>query len=183
MKTEVVVLRKRVYALTLDLGIVVLANYFLMAAATRFIQAVFFHFPIRFQLLLLDKMAVMQSISLISLTFAYFSISYYVTNGHTMGKSLLGLRVKSNDGNEITLVQSMLRALAYFTCAMTGSFLFALSYIRKDEKSLADIFSQTGVYAEELFENVGTEFQLTLLHEIESANEEDAQEQKIAKAA
>ncbi len=172
MKNETSILKKRVYALTTDLAIVAVANYFMVAAANRFIQTVFFHFPVKFQLLLIDKMEVFTSISLMSFTFAYFSLFYFMTNGHTMGKSLFGIRVQNVDGSELTLNQSMARSLAYFTCAMTGSFLFALSFIRKDEKSLADVFSNSTVVFESAAKVSGTEFQLTLVDEIAKKEEE-----------
>lgn len=171
MKSETSILKKRVYALTTDLSIIVVGNYFMMAAANRFIQTIFFHFPIKFQLILIDKMEVMTSISMMSFAFAYFSLFYFMTNGHTMGKSIFGLKVQTTDGSELTLNQSMARSLAYFTCAMAGSFLFALSFIRKDEKSLADVFSGTFVALDAPVENVGTEFQLELVQAIHSEEE------------
>lgn len=170
------ILKKRVYALTTDFFIVVVTNYFLMASFTNFLKTVFFHFPLHAQLFLVHKLAMMTSVSLISLTFAYFSIFYFVTNGRTMGKTLFGLKVVSADG-ELTLKQSMQRALAYFACAMFGSFLFALSFIRKDDKSLADILSGTSVAYDIKDENIaditGTEFQLSL---VEAMNEEQPEE-------
>jgi uncharacterized RDD family membrane protein YckC len=161
MKKETSILSKRVYAFTTDLAIIVITNYFLMAAFTRFVQTVFFHFPIRTQIFLIHKMQMMTSVSLLSLTFAYFSLFYFLTNGHTVGKTLFGLKVHSSTG-EITLKQSIMRSLAYFTCAITGSFLFALSYIRKDQKSLADVFSGTTVALDEVPVTKGTEFEMTL---------------------
>jgi uncharacterized RDD family membrane protein YckC len=162
MKKETSILSKRVYAFTTDLAIVTITNYFLMAAFTRFVQTVFFYFPFRTQLFLLGKMHIMTSISLASLTFAYFSLFYFLSNGHTMGKTLFGLKVHSPSG-EMTLRQSIMRSLAYFTCAMTGSFLFALSYIRKDQKSLADVFSGTSVCLDRENEGkIGTEFEVEL---------------------
>ncbi len=164
MKAENSILKKRVYAFTTDLSIIVVANYFFMASFNHFVQTVFFHFPIRVQLLLINKMATISSVSLMSLTFAYFSLFYFLSNGQTMGKALFGLQVKNHNGEELTLEQSMIRSASYFACAMTGSFLFALSFIRKDEKSLADIFSKTIVENENIKPNTkGTEFQLTLL--------------------
>lgn len=162
------ILKKRVYALTTDFFIIVVTNYFLMTAFTNFLKTVFFHFPLRAQMFLIHKLAAMTSVSLMSLTFAYFSLFYFVTNGRTMGKSLFGLKVVSPSG-EITLLQAMKRSLAYFTCAMFGSFLFALSFIRKDNKSLADIFSGTAVGIDTPDNQViiGTEFQLVLLESIE----------------
>lgn len=173
MKTKTAILKKRVYALTADLGIIVFTNFFLMASFNQFIHTVFFHFPFEAQLFLIKKMSIINSISLMSLTFTYFTLFYFVTNGRTMGKTLLGLQVKNLDGSELTLNQSILRSLAYFTCAIMGSFLFALSYIRKDEKSLADIFSGS-IVGHDSYDEVaqGTEFQLSLIkaehdHELE----------------
>lgn len=148
MKSEISILKKRVYAFTIDMGIITVTNYFLMAAFTQFIQTVFFHLPMKAQLFLVNKLGTMTSVSLMSLTFAYFSLFYFVTNGRTMGKTLFALKAQNTDNTELTLNQSMMRAIAYFTCAMTGSFLFALSFIRKDEKSLADVFSGTRVVAD-----------------------------------
>lgn len=175
--SEISILKKRVYAFTTDMFIIVVVNYFLMAAFTRFVQTIFFHFPMKVQLILIDKMDVMSSISMMSLTFAYFSLFYFLTNGRTMGKSLFALQVKNQNGEDLTLTQSMQRALAYFACAMTGSFLFALSFIRKDEKSLADVFSGTMVGNDEVEEKeTGTEFKLTL----QSAMDEEVPEEKKA---
>lgn len=178
MKTEISILKKRVYAFTIDLGIVTVANYFLMAAFTQFIQTVFFHLPMRAQLVLIDKMGTMSSVSLMSLTFAYFSLFYFMTNGRTMGKTLFALKAQNTDHTDLTLNQSMLRALAYFTCAMTGSFLFALSFIRKDEKSLADVFSGTHVVAD-VPEEI-TEFKSVLKLATDEPAIEYAQDEKEA---
>lgn len=165
------ILKKRIYALTTDLFIVVVTNYFLVASLTNFLKTVFFHFPLHTQVFLIQKLGVMTSVSLMSLSFAYFSIFYFVTNGRTMGKTIFGLRAVSPTG-EITLKQSMQRSLAYFACAMFGSFLFALSFIRKDDKSLADVFSGTSVAYDTNEEAVatGTEFQLSL---VESINQQE----------
>lgn len=169
-------LKKRVYALTLDFLIIVVSNYFFVASFTNFLKTVFFHFPLRAQLFLIQKLGMMSSVSLISLTFAYFSLFYFVTNGRTMGKSLFGLKVMTQDGEEMSLKQSMLRAFAYFTCAFFGSFLFALSFIRKDDKSLADVFSNTTVAYDaghrSIVADKGTEFQLSLI-EAESETDYD----------
>ncbi|MDO9181733.1 MAG: RDD family protein [Bacteriovorax sp.] len=171
------ILKKRVYALTTDFFIVVITNYFLMASFTNFLKTVFFHFPLHAQLFLIHKLAMMTSVSLLSLSFAYFSIFYFVTNGRTMGKTLFGLKVISPSG-EMTLKESMQRSFAYFSCAMFGSFLFALSFIRKDDKSLADVFSGTNVvydHNENLSEiDVGTEFQLSLVQEENNYDENKA---------
>ena len=70
-------LKKRIHALTTDLFIIVVTNYFFMASFTNFLKTVFFHFPFRAQMFLIHKLAAMSSVSLMSLTFAYFSISNF----------------------------------------------------------------------------------------------------------
>lgn len=158
------VLRRRVYALTTDLGIIVATNAFMVSAFNQFTRTVFFHLPFKMQMTVISKSAYMASISTMALTFAYFTLFYFCTNGRTLGKTFFGLRAVNADKSEMTLKQSIYRALAYFTCAMAGSFLFALSYIRKDEKSLADIFSGMTVTDEytDATEVLGTEFKMEL---------------------
>jgi uncharacterized RDD family membrane protein YckC len=172
-----VMLKKRVYAMTMDLFIVTATNYFMMAAFTNFVRTVFFHFPLKAQVFLINKFSMMTSVAMMSLMFAYFSLFYFVTNGRTMGKTMFGLKVVNDDKSELTLVQSMKRAFAYFGCVMLGSFLFAVSYIRKDQKSLADLFSGSSVALEtaETSQEKGTEFQLTLLHTEAEQNSEEAE--------
>lgn len=179
-------LRKRVYAMTTDLFIVTATNYFLMAAFTNFVRTVFFHFPLKAQIFLVHKFSTMTSVAMMSLMFAYFSLFYFVTNGRTMGKTIFGLKVVNADHSELTLLQSMKRAFAYFTCTMFGSFLFALSFIRKDQKGLADLFSSSSVVLEShhaVEEKVGTEFQLTLLQAVQETQEENSEEFEQSKAA
>ncbi len=174
-------LKKRVYALTTDFFIIVVANYSFMASFTNFVRTIFFHLSLRSQMFLINKLSVMSSISLMALTFAYFSLFYFVTNGRTMGKAVFGLRVETKDKTEMTLVQAMQRSFAYFTCSMLGSFLFALSFMRKDNKSLADMFSGTTVAFDQKEAAVvaerGTEFQLTLLKTIEEPEAVNTEEE------
>ncbi len=171
-------LKKRVHAMTADFFIIIVSNYFLMAAFTNFLKTVFFHFPIHAQLFLINQLAIMSSVTLMLITFTYFSLFYFVTNGKTMGKTIFGLKVVNADQSEMTLKQSMLRALAYFTCAMTGSFLFMLSFLRSDSKSLGDIFSGSQVQLDKNLSNLhsvtGTEFQLSLVEAIIQSEEDKA---------
>jgi uncharacterized RDD family membrane protein YckC len=173
-------IKKRVYALTTDFFIVVMTNYFLMAAFTDFLKTVFFHLSLRSQLFLIKKLSIMSSSSLLSLTFAYFTLFYFVTNGRTMVKSIFGLKVVANQG-EMTLAQAMKRSIAYIICAMFGSFLFALSYLRKDQKSLADLFSNTTVTYESAEQEVETysQFDLIVLAEMKQKESESKPESNI----
>lgn len=140
-------LKKRVQAFTIDMMIIVVTNYALVKSFTHFLRVVFFHLPITSQMFLIKKFNMFNSISILSIAFAYFSIFLYVTNGKTFGKMILGLTVKSENG-EITLPEAMKRSFTYIACAMLGSVLFALPFIRKDQKSLADIISKTTVVSD-----------------------------------
>lgn len=156
-------LKKRVNAFTFDLFLIIGMNYFLMASFTNFLKVMFFHFPIHTQLMLINKFKYIHSLSLISIMFAYFSIFYFTTNGQTMGKMITGLRVKSQS-DEMTLKESMIRAISYVVCAWLGSVLFITSFVRKDQKSVADLLSGTSVDVEIVNKTVPqTEFQLTLI--------------------
>lgn len=159
-------LKKRVQAFTADMFIIVLSNYALMTAFTQFVKTVFFHFPFKAQLFLIHKLNTIHSVTLLSLMFSYFSVFYFVTNGKTFGKMLLGLKVQS-ENEEMTLTESMKRSITYIFCSMTGSFLFSLPYFRKDHRSLADIISNTTVVLDE--EKVAV---VKLVEEVKEESEE-----------
>lgn len=142
-------IKKRVYAFNIDFFLIFLTNHFLLLAFKQFLGHLFFYFPFKLQMILATKIEPIIFLSMTILAFAYFTLFYFVTNGHTFGKSLMGLRVYNPDLSELTLKQSMLRAASYIICAYTGYFLFALPYIRKDQKSLADVLSHTFVNFEE----------------------------------
>jgi uncharacterized RDD family membrane protein YckC len=164
-------LKKRVQAFTIDMFVIILTNYALITSFTQFLKTIFFHLPTRSQLFLISKFNMMNSISLLSIMFAYFSLFYFVTNGKTFGKMLVGLRVVSPKG-EITLVEAMKRSISHIFCAMTGSILFALPFMRKDDKSLADLFSKTYV--------ISDSDKIKLLVQPESSKEDVAIEEKKA---
>lgn len=137
-------LKKRINAFTIDLFIIVAINYFLMASFTNFLKVAFFHFPLKMQFVLINKFKYFNSLSMMSILFAYFSIFYFTTNGQSMGKMLMGLRVRSNS-DELTLKESMIRAFSYVTCVWMASIPFLISFFRKDQLGLACLLSKTSV--------------------------------------
>jgi uncharacterized RDD family membrane protein YckC len=165
------ILKKRINAFTIDLFLVVLVNYFLMASFTDFLKIVFFHFPIATQMQLIHKFKYIHSVSLLSLMFSYYSVFFYATNGQTMGKMLMNLKIESlnKDDKEITLKIAMMRSIAYIVSAWFASIPLILPFIRKDQKSLADIFSNSKVVLiDSKIETFETEFQLTLMEYVNS---------------
>lgn len=94
----------------------------------------------------------------------------------------MGLQVKNKDSSPLTLWQSISRSLGYILGSVTGFFLFALSWFRKDEKSLADLFSGSYVGEQDEIVPSKTEFELNLYNLSElsqmGAADEDSSEYK-----
>lgn len=137
-------LKKRINAFTIDLFLIVGINYFLMASFTSFLKITFFHFPLKMQFLLINKFKYFNSLSMMSIMFAYFSIFYFTTNGQSMGKMIMGLKVRSNS-KEMTLKESIIRSFSYVTCVWFASLPFLISFFRKDQLGLACLLSKTSV--------------------------------------
>jgi len=93
-----------------------------------------------------------------------------------MGKTLFGIKAVNSDGSELTLEQSMKRAMGYLVCAFFGSFLFSVSFLRKDQKSLADLFSKSQVELESYQVTAKTEFELIINEELGKDHYQDEKE-------
>lgn len=85
-----------------------------------------------------------QAVSLIVFT-SYFTLSYWYTNGRSIGKKWLGLQVVSEDGIEFTFRRAFTRSLAYQVSYIILGLGFALAFIRDDKKCLHDLISKTKV--------------------------------------
>lgn len=82
---------------------------------------------------------------------AYFAISLYISNGRTIGKMIMGLRVHPNKlGTPIELKQSLLRAVGYFIGYIPMCLLLTIPYFRKDGMGLPDFLSSSLVTLEDL---------------------------------
>jgi uncharacterized RDD family membrane protein YckC len=56
----------------------------------------------------------------------------------TLGKWLMGLKVVTTDGNNLSIVRGVLRSLGYFIGLIFSFTGFALAYITKDKRALQD---------------------------------------------
>jgi len=168
------ILKKRINAFTVDLAIIVSFNYFLMASFTNFLKIVFFHLNIQTQIYLLEKFTLINSVSLLGIMFAYFSIFYFTTNGKTMGKMIFDLHIKNATDTELSLKESMVRAFSY-TLLSPMAFLLTLPLFTKNLKGLPDYFSNTEVVLtpKEATTVPQTEFQLTLIDCLNESNENE----------
>ena len=143
-------LKKRLYAFGIDLFAIAImekvlffafidfANDYMTFASPSFKSSLWSdYYKVRFPLLFTTY-------------FSYFFLSLYMSGGKTLGKTIMNLRVLSHEGDpdNLSLAESFMRSLGYFFCYVTGSFLFAIPFLRKDTRGLPDWFSQTEVLHE-----------------------------------
>ena len=77
-------------------------------------------------------------------TWLYFAM-FWIYGGKTLGMSSWKLRIISHDGNQITLIQTIIRFLSnIITISLAGIPLF-LRIINKNNSSLSDLLSKTSI--------------------------------------
>ena len=77
-------------------------------------------------------------------TWLYFAM-FWIYGGKTLGMSSWKLRIVSQDGNQITLIQTIIRFLSnIITISLAGIPLF-LRRINKNNRSLSDLLSKTSI--------------------------------------
>lgn len=85
--------------------------------------------------------------------FSYFTFCFYSLSGKTLGKKLMKLTVVSDDymnnpdehDFKMSFKQAFNRTAGYLVSYMSFGVLFALPFLRKDHKSISEIFSKTTV--------------------------------------
>ncbi len=140
-------LTKRVYAFTIDLAVILLIQKTLINLYVSFFDSITF-----FQNSKIDssRMQALDGVIMILIMISYFTCSYYIFNGQSIGKGLLKLRVISTKSHEIPIADAFIRANAYLFCLLPVlQFLFVIPFINKDAKGLPDWLSNTAVVTEE----------------------------------
>ena len=80
-------------------------------------------------------------------TWLYFAM-FWIYGGKTLGMSSWKLRIVSQDGNQITIIQTIIRFLSnIFTISLAGIPLF-LRRISKNDRSLSDLLSKTSIISD-----------------------------------
>lgn len=148
-------LKSRTYAFTLDLAFVLILNKAVTLSYTNFIRTIFYQLAPHTQQKILLSFEFVQFSTLWIVFWSYFVLSYYLGEGKTPGKMIFGIQTFSKKSNEgLSLSQSLVRTMGHFVCMISGLFLFALPYLRKDQKSLADLFAETWVSKESSSQNL-----------------------------
>jgi len=78
----------------------------------------------------------------------YFALSLYLSNGLTLGKRLLGIRVLSLERERITLWQATERSLGYGASMLEGGFGFLQYFIHPNRRCVHDRIADTIVIKE-----------------------------------
>ena len=81
-------------------------------------------------------------------TVVYFGLSTYFGNGKTLGKKLLKIRVVSITHHQMTLWQSIERALGYGASILEGGFGFVQFFINPNRRTVHDRIAETIVVDE-----------------------------------
>ena len=77
--------------------------------------------------------------------FSYFTLAHWYF-GQTIGKKIFKLRLRENNGNELSFSRSLGRTFGYLVSGqLTLGLGFAITYFRSDERSLHDILLNTSV--------------------------------------
>ena len=80
-------------------------------------------------------------------TWLYFAL-FWIYGGKTLGMSSWKLRIVSQDGNQITIIQTIIRFLSnIFTISLAGIPLF-LRRVNKNNRSLSDLLSKTSIISD-----------------------------------
>jgi uncharacterized RDD family membrane protein YckC len=93
---------------------------------------------------------------------SYFTLCFYFMEGRTVGKHLLKLRAvksdfvadNSNTDLHYSLQDAFMRTLGYLVSYLTLGILYALPFVRKDKRSLADMFSKSIILTNDEVYNV-----------------------------
>ncbi len=145
--------RHRLYAFTFDMFMIALTSKLVMFTYTSFIKSYFYQLRYQVQESLNANLSLIHFSVLMTVFFSYHFVSFYTSEGKTLGKMMFGLRVYSPTQPRMVLSMSecFKRTLGYTVCYATGFFLFALPLIRSDRRGLPDFFSQTEVTFEDYF--------------------------------
>lgn len=148
-------LSKRLYAFNIDLVMILFIEKSLMNLYALHTKQLTFFNPIQISNLLMKPL---DTLLLTTTIISYFTLSYYMFNGKSVGKSLMGLRVFSKFHPEITLYDSFSRSLGYFTCMVPMNILFAIPFLTKSGRGLPDWLSETEIVTENFYSHFTQEY-------------------------
>lgn len=147
-------LRQRIYAFSIDLFAILALNKVMTLIYMWYLKK--FSWPL-FRAFSDSPQLVQETeiITLFLLYINYFFVSLYLSQGKTLGKTLIGLKIVDKESpGKIGLTQSFLRSFGYTLCYLGGLVLFTLPFLNRKQKGVPDWLSHTQVISEKQWEQV-----------------------------
>lgn len=138
------IFQRRVMAFTIDLFFIVVCTKLMVFSYTLFLQK--FSYPIYHGLRdsLPYLMEYLEAVTILIFYGSYFFLSLYLSQGKTIGKTVMGLKVISHENpGEIYWWQALSRTIGYYAGYMSGLILFALPLTNKRRLGVQDWISTT----------------------------------------
>lgn len=142
-------LKKRVMAFSIDLFAILLINKFMTLSFMFYIEK--YSWPV-YRMLKSSAHLINEAevVTLLLIYCSYFFMSMFLSQGKTLGKTAVGLRVIDPQTlGQISYSQAMLRTMGYTLCYLGGLILFVLPFMNKKNKGVPDWLSSTQVISEE----------------------------------
>jgi hypothetical protein len=155
-------LHMRILAFGVDIFSVGIIKLILSISFSIYVQTFFNELDFSQQVYLFHAMDGLEVLMSGFVFMSYFTLCYYFMEGRTFGKQLLKLRavksefVKDNDNTDLHygLWDAFMRTSGYFCAYLTLGALYALPFIRRDKRSLADLFSSSMVLTNDEVYNI-----------------------------
>ena len=138
-------LKRRIYAFVIDLY----AIFFLVKASlfvfSNFIQQIFPNCPENLTKQLQADNPATLTFTLNLLFFSYFFFCYYLTNGLSLGKLIMKIRIYSQSTQQISMTQAFLRAFSQGLYYLAIFLPFSVHLVKPHFRSLGDRLADTFV--------------------------------------
>ncbi len=155
-------INKRIVAFGIDIFMVGMIKLSISISYAIYVQTFFDSLEFSQQVYLIHVLDSIEVFVALAVFISYFTMSFYIMEGRTVGKHLLRLRAVKNDfisdnsntDLEYGLKESFLRTVGYFCAYLTIGLLYALPFFRKDKRSLADLFSKSMILTNDEVYNI-----------------------------
>lgn len=141
-------IKKRVLAFSIDLFAILLINKFMTLSFMFYVEK--YAWPV-YRVLKSSAQLINEAevVTLILIYCSYFFMSLFLSQGKTLGKTAVGLRVIDPQTlGQISYSQALLRTLGYTICYLGGLVLFSIPFLNKKHKGVPDWLSSTLVISE-----------------------------------
>ena len=147
-------LRQRIYAFSIDLFAILALNKIMTITYLAYLKQFAWPMYRTFS----DGGNLIQEAEIVTLLILYtnyFLVSIFLSQGKTLGKTLISLRIVGEDNpGQISLKQSFMRSLGYTLCYIGGLILFVLPFINRKNKGIPDWISHTHVISEKQWQQI-----------------------------